>query len=105
MTSPKELRKEYRKVVFASVFGTIIEWYDFLIYGTAAALVFNKLFFPLILWSGHRRNGSGQWVTNARNDEIWKEQRDAPATACLFNARLSAKKSTWVRPTLQNIID
>jgi MFS transporter, MHS family, shikimate and dehydroshikimate transport protein len=36
----------YRKVVFASVFGTIIEWYDFLIYGTAAALVFNKLFFP-----------------------------------------------------------
>src|ERR1700674_4689764 len=46
MTSPKELRKEYRKVVFASVFGTIIEWYDFLIYGTAAALVFSKLFFP-----------------------------------------------------------
>jgi MHS family shikimate/dehydroshikimate transporter-like MFS transporter len=38
--------KEYRKVVGASVFGTIIEWYDFLIYGTAAALVFNKLFFP-----------------------------------------------------------
>jgi MFS family permease len=48
MTSPKELRKEYRKVVFASVFGTIIEWYDFLIYGTAAALVFNKLFFPAL---------------------------------------------------------
>jgi len=48
MTSPKELRKEYRKVLFASVFGTIIEWYDFLIYGTAAALVFNKLFFPAL---------------------------------------------------------
>jgi MHS family shikimate/dehydroshikimate transporter-like MFS transporter len=40
------LNKEYRKVVAASVIGTIIEWYDFLIYGTAAALVFNKLFFP-----------------------------------------------------------
>jgi len=43
---PGIAEKEYRNVVFASVFGTIIEWYDFLIYGTAAALVFNKLFFP-----------------------------------------------------------
>ncbi|MET0540609.1 MAG: MFS transporter [Variovorax sp.] len=37
---------EVKRVVFASSIGTIIEWYDFLIYGTAAALVFNKLFFP-----------------------------------------------------------
>lgn len=37
---------EVNRVVFASSIGTIIEWYDFLIYGTAAALVFNKLFFP-----------------------------------------------------------
>lgn len=34
------------RVVWASVLGTAIEWYDFLIYATAAALVFNKLFFP-----------------------------------------------------------
>lgn len=33
-------------IALAGAIGTIIEWYDFLIYGTAAALVFNKLFFP-----------------------------------------------------------
>src|SRR6202051_4310745 len=36
------------KVVFAGSVGTIIEWYDFLIYGTAAALIFNTQFFPNI---------------------------------------------------------
>ena len=35
-----------RTVVAASAIGTTIEWYDFLIYATAAALVLNKLFFP-----------------------------------------------------------
>ena len=33
-------------IVLAGAIGTIIEWYDFLIYGTAAALVFNSQFFP-----------------------------------------------------------
>ena len=35
-----------RKVAFASAIGATIEWYDFFLYGTAAALVFNQLFFP-----------------------------------------------------------
>jgi MFS transporter, MHS family, shikimate and dehydroshikimate transport protein len=34
------------KVVLASTLGTIVEWYDFFIYGTAAALIFGPLFFP-----------------------------------------------------------
>lgn len=35
-----------RRVVLASFIGTMVEWYDFFLYGTAAALVFNRLFFP-----------------------------------------------------------
>jgi len=35
-----------RKVALASLIGTTIEWYDFFLYGTASALIFNKLFFP-----------------------------------------------------------
>ncbi|HEU4350131.1 MAG TPA: MFS transporter [Actinoplanes sp.] len=34
------------KVVFASLIGTAVEWYDFFLYGSAAALVFGSLFFP-----------------------------------------------------------
>jgi MFS family permease len=37
---------QLRKAVIASTIGTAIEWYDFFLYGTAASLVFGKLFFP-----------------------------------------------------------
>src|SRR6478752_2503371 len=35
-----------RRAVVASTIGTTIEWYDFFLYGTAAALIFPHLFFP-----------------------------------------------------------
>ncbi|NEU94517.1 MFS transporter [Bradyrhizobium uaiense] len=38
---------EMNRIVVSSMIGTAVEWYDFLIYGMATALVFNKLFFPL----------------------------------------------------------
>jgi metabolite-proton symporter len=38
--------RQLGRVIAASLIGTTIEWYDFFLYGTAAALVFNKLFFP-----------------------------------------------------------
>jgi len=43
---PAQAPSSMRKVIVASLIGTSLEWYDFFIYGTAAALVFNKLFFP-----------------------------------------------------------
>lgn len=39
-------KNSVRRVVVASFIGTTIEWFDFFIYGTAAALVFGDLFFP-----------------------------------------------------------
>lgn len=35
-----------RRIVFASLIGNALEWYDFFLYGTAAALIFGPLFFP-----------------------------------------------------------
>ncbi|MGW6952697.1 MFS transporter [Streptomyces xanthophaeus] len=49
MTSPATAAPSstgIRRIVAASLIGTTIEWYDFFLYGSAAALVFNKLFFP-----------------------------------------------------------
>ncbi|HZT27711.1 MAG TPA: MFS transporter [Pseudolabrys sp.] len=37
---------QLHKAVIAATIGTTIEWYDFFIYGTAAGLVFGKLYFP-----------------------------------------------------------
>jgi metabolite-proton symporter len=38
--------KNIRKVALTSLAGTSIEWYDFFLYGTAAAIIFPKAFFP-----------------------------------------------------------
>lgn len=37
-----------KKVLIASLTGSAIEWFDYFLYGTAAALVFNKIFFPMV---------------------------------------------------------
>lgn len=43
-TQPK--KNTIRRVTVASFIGSMVEWYDFFLYGTAAALVFGPLFFP-----------------------------------------------------------
>src|SRR2546423_2652263 len=46
MVDQQAVRRARMRAVVASTVGTSIEWYDFFLYGTAAALVFPKLFFP-----------------------------------------------------------
>lgn len=43
---PRLSEKQLRRIVAASFAGALLEWYDFFIFGTAAGLVFGKLFFP-----------------------------------------------------------
>ncbi|MDE1569406.1 MFS transporter [Aquabacter sp. P-9] len=47
VTAPSVGSASMRRIVWSSVIGTAVEWYDFLIYAVATALVFNKLFFPV----------------------------------------------------------
>ncbi|NBE50142.1 MFS transporter [Streptomyces boluensis] len=45
-TNKREAHTSLPMIAGSSLIGTAIEWYDFFLYGTASALVFNKLFFP-----------------------------------------------------------
>ncbi|TFC53242.1 MFS transporter [Cryobacterium shii] len=44
--SASEETSGLRKIVAASMVGTVVEWYEFFLYATAASLVFGKFFFP-----------------------------------------------------------
>ena len=67
MSSQLEAKQSsHVKVATASLIGTAIEWYDFFLYGTAAALIFNKLFFPTFDPMGTRDGTSRPSVSQAR---------------------------------------
>ena len=46
MTTTTAAPRSPGRVIVASLIGTSLEWYDFFLYSTAAAVVFNRLFFP-----------------------------------------------------------
>ncbi|MGQ4599797.1 MFS transporter [Nocardia sp. R6R-6] len=45
---PQEKSAPLRRVAISTVVGTTLEWYDFFLYATAAALIFSKHYFPSI---------------------------------------------------------
>lgn len=44
--APEAEKSGLKKIVAASMVGTVVEWYEFFLYATAASLVFGKVFFP-----------------------------------------------------------
>lgn len=55
--------RQLRRVAAASAIGTTIEWYDYFIYSTAAALIFGSQFFSALSWPGRCR--SSYWWSPA----------------------------------------
>jgi metabolite-proton symporter len=83
--SDADHRIQLRRAVVASTVGTAIEWYDFFLYGTAAGLVFPKLFFPnsdplvgtlnsfLIYGVGFVARPVGAWIFGHYGDRIGRK--------------------------------
>ncbi len=83
--SPDERRKQMVRAVVASTVGTSIEWYDYFLFGTMAALVFAKLFFPksdpltgtlnnyAIFFVGFLARPIGAWLFGTYGDRIGRK--------------------------------
>ncbi len=83
--TPEEHRRQLVRAVVASTVGTSIEWYDYFLYGTMAALVFPKLFFPksdpltgtlssfAIFFIGFAARPVGAWIFGTYGDRIGRK--------------------------------
>src|SRR5881275_1708080 len=83
--SPEEHRKQMVRAVVASTVGTSIEWYDYFLFGTMAALVFPHLFFPksdpltgtlnnyAIFFVGFLARPIGAWLFGTYGDRIGRK--------------------------------
>src|SRR5438132_14420396 len=81
----EERRKQMVRTVVASTVGTSIEWYDYFLFGTMAALVFPKLFFPkadpltgtlnnyAIFFVGFLARPVGAWLYATYGDRIGRK--------------------------------
>ena len=83
--APEERRKQMMRAVVASTVGTSIEWYDYFLFGTMAALVFPHLFFPksdpltgtlnnyAIFFVGFLARPIGAWLFGTYGDRIGRK--------------------------------
>ncbi|TMD16798.1 MAG: MHS family MFS transporter [Chloroflexi bacterium] len=83
--APEEHRKQMVRAVVASTVGTSIEWYDYFLFGTMAALVFPHLFFPksdpltgtlnnyAIFFVGFLARPIGAWLFGTYGDRIGRK--------------------------------
>src|SRR5438128_8828662 len=81
----EERRKQMVRAVVASTVGTSIEWYDYFLFGTMAALIFPKLFFPkadpltgtlnnyAIFFVGFLARPVGAWLFGTYGDRIGRK--------------------------------
>lgn len=112
--------KKARKAGVASFIGTTIEWYDFYAYGTAAALVFGKVFFPsdlnpgtatllsfLTLWAGFIARPVGGIIFGHLGDKIGRKTTlvitlimMGVATTCIGLLPTYAQIGVWAPITL-----
>src|SRR5213593_1795647 len=82
---PEERRRNMLRAVVASTVGTSIEWYDYFLFGTMAALVFPHLFFPksdpitgtlnnyAIFFVGFLGRPLGAWLFGTYGDRIGRK--------------------------------
>ncbi len=83
--APEERRRQMVRAVVASTVGTSIEWYDYFLFGTMAALVFPHLFFPksdpltgtlnnyAIFFVGFLARPVGAWLFGTYGDRIGRK--------------------------------
>ena len=82
---PDSITTGLKRVVVASMAGTVVEWYEFFLYASAATLVFNHILFP-------QSDNPLDAVLLAKPEEVWSWWRSdsrSPFTASSTSARAS----------------